>query len=582
MSNLNVDPKTIISLFGERKNEFLIPDYQRPYAWEETECQTLWEDLFAFAFPDNDKDKFNSSKDEYYLGPIVTFKNNDGKLEVIDGQQRITSIMLLLRAFYSRFGKMRDSNSVETAKNISVCIWKTNEFGQPNTEVLKIDSKVATDNVKNEFLSILKTGEAPSEMKSRYAVNYRFFQEMIGKFLDEFPSYFPYLPTRILNNCILLPIEADSQDTALRIFSTLNDRGLPLSDADIFKAKFYDYYSSKNLTNDFIKRWKELSELCETIFHPITGTPMDELFTRYMYYLRAKKGIKRSTTEALRKFYEGENRQYDLLKNENALDDLTILAKFWDDVYKQNSNIFSSQVLKQLFILNYAPNNMWTFFVSVYFMHNKDIDGKIENEAFFVFLQKITAFILAYNIINPGVNALRTPVFAEMVNIVNNTPVSFKDYLFDALQVKIAINNYNFFNGRPITKSMLVWWAFTNEEQEVPDLETVFEIEHIFSRNRQELEKTLKDSKNLDLLGNKAILEKRINIRASDYHFIDKKKYYTGFITDKHQEKAGTINKELKELAISNDDFAEDDIEKRNNEIINGFIQYLKDNNLLK
>lgn len=57
------------------------------------------------------------------------------------------------------------------------------------------------------------------------------------------------LPARILNNCILLPIEADNQNTALRIFSTLNDRGLPLSDADIFKAQFYKYYSVHSLTS---------------------------------------------------------------------------------------------------------------------------------------------------------------------------------------------------------------------------------------------------------------------------------------------------------------------------------------------
>ncbi|EKC53654.1 protein containing DUF262, partial [human gut metagenome] len=76
--------------------------------------------------------------------------------------------------------------------------------------------------------------------KSKYARTYRFFQEKINEFLQEYPAYFAYLPTRILNNCILLPIEAESQDTALRIFSTLNDRGKPLSDTDIFKAQFYN------------------------------------------------------------------------------------------------------------------------------------------------------------------------------------------------------------------------------------------------------------------------------------------------------------------------------------------------------
>lgn len=58
MSKLNIDQKTIKSLFQDNKSDFLIPDYQRPYAWEEKECQTLWDDIFSFAFPDNDYTKF--------------------------------------------------------------------------------------------------------------------------------------------------------------------------------------------------------------------------------------------------------------------------------------------------------------------------------------------------------------------------------------------------------------------------------------------------------------------------------------------------------------------------------------------
>ena len=183
------------------------------------------------------------------------------------------------------------------------CIWKTDEFGNPNRSALKINSEVATDNDKDEFLKILNNGDA-TNMKSRYAENYRFFQKQIDEFLNNYPSYFSYLPARILNNCILLPIEADDQNTALRIFSTLNDRGLPLSDADIFKAQFYKYYSNKGLKNDFIEKWKKLEDVCGQIFNPKSGTPLDELFSRYMYYERAKMGNTSSTTESLRKFYE--------------------------------------------------------------------------------------------------------------------------------------------------------------------------------------------------------------------------------------------------------------------------------------
>lgn len=54
MSKLNVDQKNIYELLSDRKADYIIPDYQRPYAWDEDNCQTLWDDIFSFAIPDND------------------------------------------------------------------------------------------------------------------------------------------------------------------------------------------------------------------------------------------------------------------------------------------------------------------------------------------------------------------------------------------------------------------------------------------------------------------------------------------------------------------------------------------------
>lgn len=240
-------------------------------------------------------------------------------------------------------------------------------------------TEVATDNEREEFLTILREGSVSKGHKSNYAVNYEFFQRKIDAFLNEYPSYFAYFPTRILQNCILLPIEAESQDTALRIFSTLNDRGKPLSDADIFKAQFYKFFSEIGKKDEFIKQWKALEERCEKIFHPTTGTPMDELFSRYMYFIQAKEGNKSTTTEALRKFYERNN--YQILRDEGA---------------------------------------------------------------------------------------------------------------------------------------------FQDDRQMLLPIETVLEIEHIYARNRQDKEQSLSDVRSLELLGNKALLEKRINISASDYRLGDK------------------------------------------------------------
>jgi len=224
---------------------------------------------------------------------------------------------------------------------------------------------------------------------------------------------------------------------------------------------------------------------------------------------------------------------------------------------------------------------MWTYFVSVYFMQNKDSFYMLDDEKFCIFLQKIIGFIWAYAVTNPGVNALRTPIYAEMVNIVNDKPIEFSKYKFSANTIKSMFDNFSFNNARPITKSMITWWAYQNDNQPLLSLETSFEIEHIYAKNRYEKENSLTNPNNIESLGNKALLEKRINIRASDYRFNDKKKYYQGFTNSKGQAKEGTRISELLLLTSTSTDFTENDIKNRYNAIMDKFIEYLKSNNLI-
>lgn len=576
MSKLNVDQKTIFDLLSDKKADFLIPDYQRPYAWNEEQCQTLWDDIFLFSFPDNNYEAFDENE-EYFLGSIVTYKNEKGKSEVIDGQQRLTTLMLILRAFYDKFSNMQDRNSILTRDRIEKCIWKTDTFGTADKNTLKIDSEVATDNDKDEFIELLRTGVVKQGSKSQYVLNYQFFQKRINDFLQTHPSFFPYLPARILSNCILLPIEAESQDTALRIFSTLNDRGLPLSDADIFKAQFYKYYGTLNKKDEFIVEWKKLEEITNSVFRPITGTPMDELFARYMYFLRAKEGNKSSTTEALRKFYERNKYQY--LKQPNTIDDLKALALFWESVADQDNTRFSDGILKRLFVLNYAPNGMWQHITSVYFLRHRTKDGMLEDAKFHKFLNRITAFIFAYAITNPGVNALRTPVYDEMVNIVNGSEATFSKYKFNATQARSFVENYAFTNQRSVTRSMITWYAYTFPEQQLLDVNEIYHLEHIYPKKRQEMEGGLKNEDSIDSLGNKVLLESSINIRASDYRFEDKKKIYSGEQRRGNYKDPSKIH-EITDL-VSHKEFEEKQIIDRNAMIINRFFGFLQREDLI-
>ena len=94
---------------------------------------------------------------------------------------------------------------------------------------------------------------------------------------------------------------------------------------------------------------------------------------------------------------------------------------------------------------------------------------------------------------------------------------------------------------------------------------------------------SLMDSKDLQhCLGNKAVLEKRINIRASDYRFEDKKKYYNGYTNGQGKDKEGTIVKELIDMSASKSDFTEADIDARRTTILESFYAFVESNGLMK
>ena len=178
---------------------------------------------------------------------------------------------------------------------------------------------------------------------------------------------------------------------------------------------------------------------------------------------------------------------------------------------------------------------------------------------------------------------MRTPIYAEMVNLINGEQVDFAEFRFPMQQTRNQLDNYNFFNGRPITRSMLAWWAMQHPEQSMPRIDTAFEIEHIYARNRNSKEDVLSNPKNVEQLGNKSLLEKRINIRASDYRFVDKRKYYQGFINNKGKKTERTIIAELYGMNESSQpDFSEKDILARTSAILDAFCKYLKDENLIQ
>lgn len=257
-ATIDVNKQTVSTLLATGIDKpFVIPEYQRPYAWNYDEVDTLFNDIWDFTV-ERGGSRRNAT---YFLGCIVSFENENGEQEIIDGQQRITSLFLLLRAIYTKL-----VNGVETkeSKNfkqlIEKCIWRADRLtGEVNFDDILVSSRVIS-NAGNELLrKILRNGTADKAATDNYSRNYLRFAELFDKASIESPLMIYDFIYALLNQAILMPISADTQDTALTIFSTLNDRGMPLSDADIFKAQIYSHKPAAEKMA-FIEAWKDLDD----------------------------------------------------------------------------------------------------------------------------------------------------------------------------------------------------------------------------------------------------------------------------------------------------------------------------------
>jgi len=299
MAELSVSKKTIGKLFSEMQNkQYIIPDFQRPYNWDAEKCETLWNDIETFTITEA------MSGSDYFLGTIVSYMSDGNHQAVIDGQQRITSLLLMLRAFYRKLEDMIEDEDVIGLKNqLAPCIWDVNPISQKVTDKSKIHIKslVVTEEDNETFHRVLETGTCRDNAVDNYSVNYRFFKGKCDEYAERNPLQWKQLCVTLIQKCIVLPIECDTPETALTIFSTLNDRGLPLADSDIFKAQIYRNFNTSEQRREFTDTWKELTDTCKKAHISI-----DDVFRYYTHVLRARNNDK-SKEVGLRKFYAAEN-----------------------------------------------------------------------------------------------------------------------------------------------------------------------------------------------------------------------------------------------------------------------------------
>jgi uncharacterized protein DUF262 len=232
--------------------EYVIPSYQRPYAWTVDQTSELFDDLYDF---------YRSELDEgYFLGSIVLIKE-EGKpaAEVIDGQQRLTTLTILLAALAAR------SAPDDRALLKNYIVEAGNKFEQlaakPRLTLRERDKEFFAKYVQTlrfDELLDLNAESLQNESRKNIQANARLLLSRIDRSFNGDLSSLEGFVGFLLQRCFLVAVSTPSQQSAFRVFSVMNSRGLDLQPTDIIKADIIGAIESSEEQELYNEKWEDM------------------------------------------------------------------------------------------------------------------------------------------------------------------------------------------------------------------------------------------------------------------------------------------------------------------------------------
>ncbi len=239
------------------KNFYIIPRFQRPYSWQKEEVEELLNDIIE-------------NEENYFIGSIVTYKSNGDFKGIVDGQQRLTTLILVLSAVKYIATDLLNN---DLAEGTSIYLERKNDINK-NTPTINTETsyptyqKIITGEYLNQELN-------PVLLEEKQILEiFEFIKCYINKYLDSFVSKMTNLErknevkngkllelrNKILN-LVVIYIELDDEDDAYTIFETLNTRGMDLSNEDLIKNYVMQKLDTRSSVLDSPKdNWNNLTQ----------------------------------------------------------------------------------------------------------------------------------------------------------------------------------------------------------------------------------------------------------------------------------------------------------------------------------
>lgn len=401
---------------------YTIPIYQREYSWKQEHCEALLNDI-----QENDPN--------YFIGSIIWVENTN---EVIDGQQRLTSLNLLLVAIYNRMCAFVDDEDI----NVKKSSLKRMIVSDKKTRL--VPQKQGKNKEDFEYLLNSEIIKVPAAKPSNYgnrriSKNYNCFKEYVDKLdVNKTIQLFDKI-------CGLTFISAsvDDAQTAFILFETMNNRGMALSAIDLIKNS----YLSRTDDEDSISNWESLIEI-------LGNESNQEQFLRNNYNAfrseyngltlplsnNPKYGIANKATRSnVIKIYSY------LVDRKDFMEFLTLNAKYNSLLTgEEKVQIDVSDGLKNIFKNFRNANATSAFMLLLYFMRNQIIFGYDDSQMLDLFELTLKFFIRRNLTNNPSTGALPQIMMniIERINQLNKKEfVDVRKILLDVYQNKTSSND---------------------------------------------------------------------------------------------------------------------------------------------
>ncbi|WQU13068.1 DUF262 domain-containing protein [Helicobacter pylori] len=281
---------------------YQIPDYQRPYQWTEKNCEKLLDDLF-FNYEDD-------RESDYFCGSLVLAKSDPNSktetYDIVDGQQRLSTFILLAKVLADLYNDCLDPKNLEHLQEG----WKDR-----HTKRKRLSFNTIVSNAKDDFqdaLDFFDNSHASKNNKNNYLKNAVCLKNYLKeKEIENINAFIKWLYFKV----VFIKTTCPNISMALRIFSVLNARGLPLHAIDIFKAELLKKLANKKDQEEFVFRWNALRQKCsknESKFPKRKENKREKnaaeiLFSWYLAYLNPVTGAK-SMEERLADQFERLNK----------------------------------------------------------------------------------------------------------------------------------------------------------------------------------------------------------------------------------------------------------------------------------